>query len=250
MKKTIRFLTQFVCILLIAAMILPMTAFADNGKPGAEDMEGANRMVVAPKDGSWLDEYKTAYIYAPGHGRCAYTYVNSRGSRWNTVTQGTEVTLLAYERNYYLVKAEDGRVFWINDGVLCDHVVAPGRTKSDNAEVDANGPSLNDLKGIREDVDIPSPSQWLDERVEAYVYAPKHHLAAEMFYYKAAPTSQKAIDNGWDYYRMIGTIRQGTKVTLLAHYNHRYLAKSEYGEIFWMYDWCVSDTLVPYGEAK
>jgi len=252
MRKAIRLISQLLVVAMLVAMLASVPAFADNsGKPGTEDLSGASSYLVAPKDSSWLDSYETAYAYGPRFGKAAYTYNSPYASgNWKTVEQGTELTLLASERSRYLAKTEDGRVFWINKDCVCDHVVALGRLKTDNAEIDANGPCLTDIKGKDKDVDTPAANQWLDERVECYVYAPKRHLAAEMYYYVVEPTSAEAIAKGYDINREMGRIKQGTKITLLAHYNNRYLVKSESGTIFWMWDWCTSDTYVPYGEAK
>ena len=170
--------------------------------------------------------------------------------RSRIVAQGTAVTAMASERGRYLVRTEAGDIFWMAISCFSDRYVAPGRQKTDNPDVDANGPGLNDIKGILPDVDRPAPNQWLDERVECYVYAPKHHRAAEMLYYVYPPTSPTAIEKGYDVYRQMGTVKQGTAITLLAHARNRYLVKSEDGKIFWMYDWCTSDTYVAYGEAK
>lgn len=253
MKKIIRYISLLLGIVIIVSVLSSVAAFADvsGGKPGPDDIKGASKYLVAPKDESWLDAYQKGYVYAPEFGRAAYRYMSSRtADHMKTVPQGTEVTLLAKERTRFLVKTESGDIFWLAESCCSDRYIAPGRAKTGNADVDANGPNLNDLEGIRADVDRPGMNEWLDERVECYVYAPKHHRGAEMLYYIYPPKTPAAIKNGYDIYRRMGTVNQGTAITLLAHHGNRYLVKSEFGDIFWMYDWCTSDTRVPYGEAK
>lgn len=252
MKKTTQILALLLCIVMAVPLIAAVPAFAEDKKPGPDDLKDAGDYASAPrKEESWLDEYKTGYIYAPGYCQAAYTYCNSTFSDLHkTVAQGTKVTVLAEEKGRSLVKTEEGKAFWVYTGCVADHYVAVGRRLTDNPEVDANGPCLADIEGIKRDMDRPDPKDWLDEYVECYVYAPKHHLAAEMLYYYTKPTSQEAIDKGYTIFRNMGTVKQGTAITLLAHRNNRYLVKLEDGTLFWMYDWCTSDTLVPYGEAK
>lgn len=251
MRTVSRLLSLVLCVLVVASVLVPVTAFADGSKPGPDDLEGASKYLTKPKDSSWLDSYLKGYAYGPEYGRAANRYMSSTASkRSHTVAQGTALTALASERGRYLVKTEDGDIFWMAEACFSDRYVAPGRLKTDNADIDANGPSYNDLEGIYKDVERPGPKEWLDEHVECYVYAPKHHRAAEMLYYARQPVTEEAIEKGYDDRRQMGTVKQGTAITLLAHARNRYLVKAENGMIFWMYDWCTSDTLVPYGEAK
>lgn len=251
MKKTARILAGILCLVMVAAMVLSVPVFADDAnKPGPHDLEGASAYLVAPREKSWLDEYKTGYIYAKPYYRATYTYMaSSVANRWKYVDQGTKVTVLAEEAGRYLVKTDDV-IAWVDKKAVADHYVAPGRRMTDNAEVDANGPSLKDVEDIYWEIELPAAKNWLDEKVECYVYAPKHHRGAEMLYYTKDPTYQLAIDKGYKHDRRMGTAWQGTKITLLAHQNNRYFVKDESGDIFWMYDWCTSDTYVPLGEAK
>lgn len=251
MKKTARILAGILCLVMIAAMVLSVPVFADDAnKPGPHDLDGASSYLIAPKEGSWLDEYITGYIYAANYCRAAYTYhAPNAANRWKYVYQGTEVTLLAEEAGKYLAKSGTN-VFWVNKNNIADHYVAPGRRLTSNAEVDAHGPSLLDMEGVNWEIDRPAVENWLDEAIECYIYAPKHHQAAEMLYYTQKPTYPEAIKKHYDIRRQMGTVEQGTKVNLLAHRNSRYLVKDEYGRVYWIYDWCTSDTYVPYGEAK
>lgn len=252
MKFSLRTTSLILCIVMIATLFTSVYAFADGaGKPGPDDIVGASKYLVAPKDDSWLDEYKEGYVYGPSYGRAAYRFMASGApTHLKSVAQGTAITLLALERGRYLVKTDAGDIFWLSQDCYSDHYVAPGRLMSGNADVDANGPCLKDIEGFNPEMDIPGPRDWLDERVECYVYAPKHHRGAEMFYYNHEPTSAKAKEMGWDVYRRMGTVKQGTAITLLAHVGNRYLVKTDAGQLFWMYDWCTSDTYVAYGEAK
>ena len=251
MKKAHRIISLILCTVMFVSVLAAVPGFADGGKPGPDDISGAGKYLIPPRDGSWLDSYQKGYVYAPRFGRSAYRYMSSYADKNSrAVAQGTEVTLLAEERTRYLVKTEDGDIFWIAGGCISDRYIAPGRAKTADADIDANGPNLNDIEGVLPDVDLPSPDMWLDERVECYVYAPRFHRGAEMLYYIYPPTSPKAIEEKWDLRRNMGTVKQGTAITLLAHYGNRYLVKTDAGKIFWMYDWCTSDTYVPYGEAK
>ena len=251
MKKTFRFLSAVLCIAMIAALFAAIPAFAE-GKPGPDDLKDAGKYVYGPKsEDSWLDEYQTGYICPWTYTSAVYTYCTSTiRSHYKTVDHGTEVTLLAKEHDRYLAKTEDGRAFWVFDLWVTDHYVAPGRIFTNDPEVDANGPGLNDIKGMDSEVYRPGCFDWLDKTVDCYVYAPKNHLGAEMLYYSGKPTDDEALKKGYDGNRNMGSIKQGSPITLLAHHGDRYLAKNEGGAFFWIYDWCVSDTLVPYGEAK
>ena len=251
MKKTFRFLSAVLCIAMIAALFAAIPAFAE-GKPGPDDLKDAGKYVCGPKkEDSWLDEYKTAYIYAGGYRTGVYTYSSSRGQgHLRSAATSTEVTLLALENGRYLVKTDEGRFFWVYESCISDHIVAPGRALTDNAELDANGPSFNDVKKYDIEMDRPSPKDWLDEAKECYVYAPIHNYGTPMLYYYGDPTSKEAKEKGYDGTRSFGSIAQGKPITLLAHHGCRYFAVTEAGFAFWIYDWCVSDTQVPYGEAK
>ena len=62
---------------MIASLFASVSAFADEGKPGPDDLKDAGKYVYGPKnDESWLDEYKEAYVYA-SYGVAAYTYCTS-----------------------------------------------------------------------------------------------------------------------------------------------------------------------------
>lgn len=110
MKKT---LLIFLALVLLASLFTPLAA-ADSGAPGPDDIKGYGD-IVPPKKGSWLPDYETRYVCASG-GVAAFLFTEAKLDTklvFDNVLEGTELTLLAKENEFYLVKLADRRVGWI-----------------------------------------------------------------------------------------------------------------------------------------
>lgn len=83
--------------------------------PSREDMRGHGKIAV-PKDESWLPAYETRYVCSVG-GVAAFLYKApmTGADQFDNVIEGTPLTLLARENEFYLVKTEDGRVGWVGE---------------------------------------------------------------------------------------------------------------------------------------
>lgn len=83
--------------------------------PSREDMRGHGKIAV-PKDESWLPSYGTRYVCSHG-GVAAFLYTApvTASTQFDNVIEGTELTLLAKENEFYLVKTPDGRVGWVGE---------------------------------------------------------------------------------------------------------------------------------------
>ena len=113
MKKMLLILFALV---LAANLFAPMAA-ADSGVPGPEVIRG-HEEIVPPKKGSWLPAYETRYVCASG-GVAAFLFSEAKMDTklaFDNVLEGTELTLLAKENDFYLVKLADRRVGWIGVG--------------------------------------------------------------------------------------------------------------------------------------
>ena len=83
--------------------------------PSREDLRGHGKIAV-PKDESWLPAYETRYVCSVG-GVAAFLYKApmTGADQLDNVIEGTQLTLLARENEFYLVKTEDGRVGWVGE---------------------------------------------------------------------------------------------------------------------------------------
>ena len=120
---------------LLLALILMMSLFAPlaaadsgDGAPSREDMRGHGDIAV-PQNDSWLPAYETRYVCSTG-GVAAFLFKAPKLDakyHFSDVLEGTELTLLAKENDFYLVKLADRRVGWI----------CVGQTAEDTALLDS-----------------------------------------------------------------------------------------------------------------
>ena len=88
--------------------------------PGPEDLKGYTD-IKAPND-SWLLDYEVKYVKTK-YGNSAYLRNapdNSAIERSKTVKEGEEVTVLARENGFSLVKTKDERLGWVKSDLLVD----------------------------------------------------------------------------------------------------------------------------------
>lgn len=119
---------------MLAGCLAPMAmAETPEGSPSREDMRGHGDIAV-PKNDSWLPAYETRYVCSSG-GVAAFLFKAPKPDmdlHFDDVLEGTELTVLAEENGFYLVKMAGNRLGWI--GV--------GQTAEDTALLD----SVPDLK--------------------------------------------------------------------------------------------------------
>ncbi len=89
--------------------------------PGPDDLRGCDKDVTYP-NGTWLPAYETKYVKTE-HGNRAYLrYTPSKDSSYfGYVYERDEVTVLARQNGFSLVKVSDGVAGWVTSSVLVDH---------------------------------------------------------------------------------------------------------------------------------
>ena len=109
MKKV---LSLLLAVMLLAVCLVP--AVMAEGGPSREDMRGFGDIAV-PKSGSWLPDYETRYVCSSG-GVAAFLFKAPKLDMelyFDDVLEGTELTVLAKENEFYLVKMSGHRLGWI-----------------------------------------------------------------------------------------------------------------------------------------
>ena len=109
MKKV---LSLLLAVMLLAVCLVP--AVMAEGGPSREDMRGFGDIAV-PKSGSWLPGYETRYVCSSG-GVAAFLFKAPKLDMelyFDDVLEGTELTVLAKENEFYLVKMSGHRLGWI-----------------------------------------------------------------------------------------------------------------------------------------
>ena len=117
MKKL---LSVLVVVVLLVSLFAPMAAA--EGAPGREDLRGHGDIAI-PNNDSWLSSYETRYVCASG-GVAAFLFsapVVDMDKLIDTVLEGTELTLLAEQNGFCLVKMADGRVGWLGKGQTAEN---------------------------------------------------------------------------------------------------------------------------------
>ena len=112
MKKV---LSLLLAVMLLAVCLVP--AVMAEGGPSREDMRGFGDIAV-PKSGSWLPDYETRYVCSSG-GVAAFLFKAPKLDMelyFDDVLEGTELTVLAKENEFYLVKMSGHRLGWILSG--------------------------------------------------------------------------------------------------------------------------------------
>ena len=87
------------------------------GAPSREDIRG-HADIAVPKSESWLSAYEIRYVCATG-GVAAFLRKapTTESEEFDSVLEGTELTVLARENGFCLVKTPDKRVGWMGEGV-------------------------------------------------------------------------------------------------------------------------------------
>ena len=112
-----RLLVILLVLVMMVGVLAPAAAAENSGSPSREDMRGHGDIAV-PKQDSWLSSYETRYVCSSG-GVAAFLFRAPKLDmelHFDDVLEGTELTLLAKENDFYLVKLADRRVGWISVG--------------------------------------------------------------------------------------------------------------------------------------
>ena len=158
MKNQMKRIISLFCVMLILSGI-PLTCFAAYG-PSSDDLKGCNSKVVSPAWYNWLDSYETKYVKTK-HGVCAYLRYepSSDSDYFDYVYEKDEVTILARENGFSLVKVTDGVAGWVTSSVLVDSY------PSSNGKDSGNTARRSNTREITE----PEWYKWLDSYETKYV---------------------------------------------------------------------------------
>ena len=113
MKKT---LLVLLVLVMMTSLLAPLAA-ADAGAPSREDMRGHGDIAV-PKKESWLPAYETRYVFSSG-GVASFLFKAPKPEDrfyFADILDGTELTVLAEENDFYLVKFGKRGLGWISTG--------------------------------------------------------------------------------------------------------------------------------------
>ena len=109
-------------VIMLAGCLAPMAmAETPEGTPSREDMRGHGDIAVPKKD-SWLPAYETRYVCSSG-GVAAFLFKAPKLDMdlyFADVLEGTELTVLAEENGFYLVKMDRNRLGWICAGMTAE----------------------------------------------------------------------------------------------------------------------------------
>ena len=115
-----RVLSLLLAVMLLAVCLTP--AVMAEGGPSREDMRGFGDIAV-PKSGSWLPAYETRYVCSSG-GVASFLFKAPKLDMelyFDDVLEGTELTVLAKENDFYLVKMAGHRLGWICVGQTAEN---------------------------------------------------------------------------------------------------------------------------------
>ncbi len=215
------FSLMFCAVLLFGA--IPLEGFAA-WQPGYDDLAGCDARVESPDWYNWLDSYETKYVKTK-HGVRAYLRFepSSDSDYYAYVYEKDQVTVLARQNGFSLVKVCDGTAGWVTSSVLVDRY--PGMKSSGSSKnttsAKSNSPGYDDMAGCNERVAYPDWDSWLSRYETKYVKT-KHGVRA---YLRYEPSSDS------DHY---GYVYEKDKVTILARQNGFSLVKSSDGVVGWV----------------
>lgn len=258
----VKALKNVLCLLLTAvlfASILPtLTADAAGAgavsvsaarfKPGKKDMEGCDSRVQAPKSGSWLKDYEYKVVKGTKKGSKAI-YLRLRpekdgaarggGNHLGVLYNGTEVTVLARQDGYSLVKVKAGHVGWVISNGLVDKKGAPASApegESDTQEFTpstaprlSGKPGKKDMEGCDSRVQAPKSGSWLKNYEYMIVQGSKPTFTA--IYLRLRPEKDGAARGGGNH---LNVLYNGTEVAVLARQDGYSLVLVEPGYVGWV----------------
>ncbi len=229
-------------------------------KPGKKDMEGCDKGVVTPDKGSWLKDYEYKVVQATKKNSKGIIlrqapsdhYIRNQYNYLGVLYNGTEVTVLARQNGFSLVKVKPGQVGWVPSKGLADKPAAaleptaapePGEDDegsdpdSSFAEPTAptskaprlsGKPGKKDMAGCDAGVVTPDGSNWLKKYEYKVVQSTKKNSQGIIL--RQAP-SDHYIRNQYNY---LGVLYNGTEVVVLARQNGFSLVLVEMGYVGWV----------------
>ena len=216
-------------------------------KPGKGDMKGCDKGVVTPKSGSWLSKYEYKVVQGTKKNSKGIIlrqapsdhYIRNQYNYLGTLYNGTEVTVLARQNGFSLVKVKPGQVGWVPSKGLVDK---KAETKPAAEEEDADEdelptttaprlsgkPGKKDMEGCDEGVVTPDSGSWLKKYEYRVVKGTKK--GSKGIIMRQAP-SKHYIRNEYNY---LGVLYNGTEVAVLARQNGYSLVLVEPGHVGWV----------------
>ena len=215
-------------------------------KPGKKDMEGCDKRVQAPKSGSWLKDYEYKVVQGTKKNSKAI-YLRLRpekdgaarggGNHLGVVYNGTEVTVLARQNGYSLIKVKPGQVGWVISNGLVDRKDAPPDPDPEEEPEQpvtrtpklSGTPGKKDMEGCDERVQVPKSGSWLNKYEYRVIQGTKKNSKA--VYLRLRPEKDGAARGGGNH---LGVLYNGTEVAVLARQNGYSLVLVEPGHVGWV----------------
>ena len=165
------------CAVLMILSLLPC-AFAAKG-PSKADLEAIKSGIEYPKAKEYLDDYAYGTIVAPkGHSVYCYGSADRKGSQY-TVLDGEKVVVLARRGEMLcVIVSSQNRGRWVREKYVDIYSGSTGTSKQSankGFKESSNGPSAEDLKRIKSQIEYPKTKEYWDEYVYGTVTAPKGH---------------------------------------------------------------------------
>ena len=231
------YVRTLVVLLLAVVLMLSTGLAAEAAGPGKADMEGCDKRVAVPDAGSWLSRYETKVVQGTKKGSTA-VYLRFRpekdgaarggGNHQGVLYNGTEVTVLARQSGYSLVKVKPGYVGWVPSSGLVDKasVAAPAPEEAP-ASADEY-PTILDLEGCDEALAVPRSDSWLAAYEYMTVQGQRSSFPGTVL--RLAPV-EAYTRNGENY---LGVEYNDTPVTALARQDDFTLVLVEPGYAGWV----------------
>ena len=228
------------------------------GKPGKDDMKGCDKGVVTPDKGSWLSDYEYKVVQGTKKNSKGIIlrqapsehYIRNEYNYLGVLYNGTEVTVLARQNGFSLVKVKPGQVGWVPSKGLVDK--ADSKSSSDKEKdkskdrteagegINDDGnpitaaprlsgkPGKKDMDGCDKGVVTPDKGSWLSKYEYRVVQGTKK--SSKGIILRQAP-SDHYIRNEYNY---LGVLYNGTEVAVLARQNGFSLVLVEPGHVGWV----------------
>ena len=222
MKKI---LCSMLCLIMILAA-LPVTALAAYSTTSNTGVD-----LVYPKDSQYLSQTLVGTVKASRSNGSIYFMPKPKAGNGylGTVKNGTMVYILAETRDFYFFETMTGECGWngksyftVEGTIEYPDLYTGGSSYSYDYDYDYDydeGPNLVSNTGV--EMEYPNARDWLDTPLSAVVCATKHHRCIYTM-----PKAQSG--NGH-----LGTVDDGTVVTIYAYQNGYYFFEAPDGSVGW-----------------